>query len=71
MKKAILGLTFGIMSVFGATSMAYANTSYTSQNTSYDESVQETKSSNAPSAYEKYGFGEVKADGQWVNDNHN
>lgn len=24
---------------------------------------------SVPSSYEKYGMGEVKADGQWVNDN--
>ncbi|EPP7233711.1 hypothetical protein ACTOJ1_000617 [Shigella flexneri] len=77
MKKIILGLSFGIASVLGMSSIAYADDSYSTQNTTVEsttvstDQVQETESPNAPDAYYEYGFGEVKADGQWVNDNHN
>lgn len=59
--KTILSISLGLMSVFGAMNIAHA-----SQDTA---SSHEVKASNAPSGYEKYGIGEVKADGQWVNDN--
>ncbi len=68
MKKIILGLSFGLMSVLGTTSIAYADTSYMDQRATYNEVSADSQSSNAPAAYEQYGFGEVKADGQWVND---
>lgn len=78
MKKAILGLSFGIMSVLSMSSMANAEDSYQTQDTMAvqsttvsTEQVEERVSPNAPDVYYKYGFGEVKADGQWVNDNHN
>lgn len=77
MKKIILGLSFGIASVLGMSSIAYADDSYSTQNTTVEsttvstDQVQEKESPNAPDAYYEYGFGEVKADGQWVNDNHN
>lgn len=78
MKKIILGLSFGIMSVLGMSTMANAEDTYPAQDTMAiqnttvsTEKVDEKASSNAPDAYYKYGFGEVKADGQWVNDNHN
>lgn len=77
MKKIILGLSFGIASVLGMSSIAYADDSYSTQNTTVEsttvstEQVEERVSPNAPDVYYKYGFGEVKADGQWVNDNHN
>lgn len=75
MKKTILGLSFGIVSILGLSTTAYAEDAYVTQNTevttvSTTEQVQEKESTNAPDVYYEYGFGEVKADGQWVNDNN-
>lgn len=36
---------------------------------SEQQAYKDGKSNNIPESYHKYGFGEVKADGQWVNDN--
>ena len=70
-KTAVIGMSLVLMSSFGMVSVAQAQTqdqnTYTHSQTQSVES-QDTNSS-VPDAYHKYGFGEVKADGQWVNDN--
>lgn len=60
--KVILVMSLGMGSMFGMMNVA---------NASMDNAVSkyEQKAANAPDGYEKYGIGEVKADGQWVNDN--
>lgn len=64
-KSAVLGISIALMSVFGAVSTANAAVPTSSEQQAY----QDGKSNNIPESYHKYGFGEVKADGQWVNDN--
>lgn len=68
-KKAVIGMSLVFMSSLGMVSVANAQTQV--QDTqSYTQSHDKTDaSSSVPDAYYKYGFGEVKADGQWVNDN--
>lgn len=63
MKKTIIATTIALTSLFGAMNMAHATVP------SDQTKVTATEQNNIPSSYEKYGFGEVKADGQWVNDN--
>ena len=64
-KSAVLGVSVALMSVFGMVSTANAAVPTASEQQVY----QDSKSNNIPESYHKYGFGEVKADGQWVNDN--
>lgn len=64
-KSAVLGVSVALMSVFGVVSTANAAVPTSSEQQAY----QDSKSNNIPESYHKYGFGEVKADGQWVNDN--
>lgn len=64
MKNTIVATTLVLGSIFGIMNVAHASEVHTDKNQS---SV--TTNSSAPSGYEKYGIGEVKADGQWVNDN--
>lgn len=68
MKKLIIGLSLTLMSVFGVTAVAHAETQ-SAEPTQKQEQVRQDDAANAPSGYEEFGFGEVKADGQWVNDN--
>jgi len=66
-KSAVLGMSIALASMFGAVSTANAAVPSSSDQQEYQS--QDSKSSNIPESYHKYGFGEVKADGQWVNDN--
>lgn len=66
MKKIILALTLGSGLAFGM--IGVANAAVPSDVPTGAEKA--TNANKAPTAYEKYGFGQVNADGHWVNDSH-
>lgn len=66
MKKLILALTLGSGLSFGLVGFANAAVP-TDVPTGAEKSTAEN---HAPAVYEQYGFGQVNADGHWVNDSH-
>lgn len=66
MKNKIIATSVIMMSLLGGMSVANA-TVPTDEEVSQAQSGE--KPASAPEGYYEYGLGQVKADGQWVNDN--